>query len=379
VGVDAGAAQRGTVLVSQGEWRAVSRVGVRIETLERPGRPLEHDQRVRLYLGTREVMARVSLRHRKTLAPGEQGWGSLALEDPLVLRARDRGILRFYSPVTTIGGIRVCELDPPRAWADRVRGWETILEEDLGKAFAAAVRLTGPWGLGDEEAPIALGVAPQEIEQVAGESDTRWIGNRWYSTETWVDASDAVLRMVRELHATHRRSSAVSLESVRSSLANHFASDLIEACLREHIDTGRVTVTGPRVSLPGAGATLTASEEAHLTALGTALRGGGLQPPTVNDLEKALHIPRDLLDDLLRLLSDAGTTRAITPEIYVDSHALDGMTERVREIMAGGRIAEPTLFKQEFGLSRKYLIPLLEHLDSAGVTRRTPEGRVLAG
>jgi len=378
VGVDAGAAERGTVLDSEQAWRGVSRIGVRIETLAGPGRPLEHDQRVRLYLGTREVMARVMLLGGKTLAPGEPGWGTLMLEDSLVVRARDRGILRFYSPVTTIGGVRVCELDPPRAWESRVRGWEVILEGDPGEAFTAAVRLSGARGLSLEDAPIALGVAPHEIEQASAASHARSIGHRWYSAEAWADALAAVLGAVQELHATHRRSSAVSLESIRSSLAADFSGDLIEACLHDHIDGGRLTVNGPRVSLPGTGATLTASEDAYLAALRTALRGGGLQPPTVNDLQQALQIPRDLLDDLLRLLSDAGATRSITPEIYVDSDALADMTRRVREIMAGGEIAEPTVFKREFGLSRKYLIPLLEHLDSVGVTRRTPAGRVLA-
>lgn len=378
VGVDAGAAERGTVLVSAPAWRPVSRIGVRIETLTGPGRALEHGQRLRLYLGTREVMARVFLHDSKILTPGEPGWGTLSLEGPLVTRAGDRGILRFYSPVTTIGGVRVCELDPPRRWVDRVPAWRSILDGDTPEAFSAAVDLTGPWGLETTAAPIALGVSPEMIEVAAPKSGARSIGDRWYSPTAWTEGLAGVLRAVEQLHATHRRSASVSLQSVRSSLASAASTDLIEAALRDHIDHGRLTAAGPRVSLPGAGATLTAAEEVQLSALRGALREGGLQPPTVNDLQKALRIPRDVLDDLLRLLADAGDTRSITPEIHIDAGALAEMTDRVRRLMVDGEPAGPAVFKEEFGLSRKYLIPLLEHLDSAGVTRRTSEGRVLA-
>ncbi|MDX1390126.1 MAG: SelB C-terminal domain-containing protein, partial [Acidobacteriota bacterium] len=81
----------------------------------------------------------------------------------------------------------------------------------------------------------------------------------------------------------------------------------------------------------------------------------------------------------LRLLVARGAAVAVTPEIYVDTAALNEMAGSVRELLADGRPQPPTAFKERFGLSRKYLIPLLEHLDRAAVTRRVAEGRVLGG
>lgn len=379
VGVEAGDAARGTVLVSDPAWSLSERLGVRLEVLPACPRPIEDGQRVRLYLGTREVMARVYTAEGRPLAPGGCGWAVLALESPIVARARDRAIVRFYSPVTTIGGARVAELDAPRRWEGRVGAWEAILAGDPESAFGAAVELAGEDGLAAERTPIVLGLPPSAVPEAARYGRVRRLNGRWYSGRAWTSTLDRLLEVVADLHAADRRAPGVSLESVRSVAATAASPDLVEACLRHHLETGSLEAVGPRVALPGSGATLSESEREQMDRLRAALREGGLQPPTVSDLKRSLRIARDVLDDLLRLLAESDEIRSVTPEIHVDASALDEMISRVRGLMRPGEAAAPTVFKEEFGLSRKYLIPLLEYLDRAGVTRRTGEGRVLAG
>ncbi|MDH3734953.1 MAG: SelB C-terminal domain-containing protein, partial [Gemmatimonadota bacterium] len=181
------------------------------------------------------------------------------------------------------------------------------------------------------------------------------------------------------LHAADRRAAGVSIEAVRSALSSTRSAELVQACLEHHLTEGSLTASGPLVSFPGAGATLTPAEQAHFEALVNALAAGGLQPPTVNDLTGSLRVSRDVLDDLLRLLVGNGDACAVTPEIYVNAAAMEALGERVREMLSGGKIGTPKAFKDEFSLSRKYLIPLLEYLDRTGVTRRVSEGRILVG
>ncbi|MGH7539619.1 MAG: selenocysteine-specific translation elongation factor, partial [Gemmatimonadota bacterium] len=102
VGADPGDAPRGSVLVGDPAWHEVDRLGVCLRVLRRPGRSIEHGQRVRVYHGTREAMARVYLAAQEALPPGGEAWAVVALESPLVARVGDRFIVRFYSPVTTI-------------------------------------------------------------------------------------------------------------------------------------------------------------------------------------------------------------------------------------------------------------------------------------
>lgn len=378
VGVEPGESGRGNTLVADADWRPATRLAVRIESLAAPGRPLEDGQRIRTYLGTREVMARVYPEDGRTLSPGDAGWAVLALEEPLVARVRDRVILRFYSPVTTIAGGRIAELDPPRSRADRTDAWERILGDPPGPAFEALVGLRGLRGLGVAAAPVLLGRPPAAVAEAAVRSEAIELGGRWFAPRAREEAAADTLDIVRRQHELHRRAASVSREAVRSTLLERCHPALADDALQRLVDDGALISAGPALALPGHEPSLTPEERRALDALREAIRDGGLQPPTVDDLATGLALPRDLLDDLLRLLADEGEVRAITPEIHVRAAALDDMAGRVRTLLASGDPHPPTTFKEAFGLTRKYLIPLLEHLDRTGVTRRTGEGRVLA-
>ena len=67
----------------------------------------------------------------------------------------------------------------------------------------------------------------------------------------------------------------------------------------------------------------------------------------------------------------------VTADLYFDAGAISALRDRVARLLADGRSASPSEFRQTLEVSRKYLIPLLEHLDSMGLTRRRGDTRVL--
>lgn len=377
VGLSPADAERGSVLVEGSAWAPSTRLGVRLRALPGRERPLTHGQRLRVYLATREVMARLHTVDRAPIAPGEAAWAVLALEAPLLARARDRAILRFYSPVSTIGGARIAELDPPPGWPVRTAAWRDVLDGTAAEALGAAVRLEGLSGLAVGSAPIRLGRSGDALEGAVGEAGCVRIGPRWFPGRAMEEAMRAAEGAMAGLHAADRRAAGVSKEALRSALADVCDGALVEAALRRLLEEERLVENGPRLALPDHRPQLTEEEEIARNRLGALIAEGGLQPPLVSDLGRTLKLSRPLLDDLLRLLQEAGATRAVTPELHVSSGALDTLETRVRELLADGVPAPPTRFKDAFGLSRKYLIPLLEYLDREGVTRRGVEGRVL--
>lgn len=379
VGLDPAQAPRGSVLVSDSGWRESERLGARLRILERPGRSIEHGQRIRAYLGTRETMARALLPDKRGLQPGSTGWAMLILEDPLVARVRDHLVLRFYSPVTTIGGGKIAELEPPRRWEARTEAWASILDEDSQTAIRSAIRLRGTAGLSISDAPHATGRTPAAVA-AAGETGTglMLIGDTWFTEEALEQAVAETLDAVEQLQAIHRRAMGVSLGAIRARVRRSCAPELVDSAL-EHLSAGgAIHIDGPRVCLPGHEPRLSPSERDARDDLLGAITAGGLQPPTVGELGQSLRIGRDLLDDLLPLLQEEGRVVSITPEIYITSEEREELIARVRALLADGEVAPPTRFKEAFGLSRKYLIPILEYLDREAVTRRTGDGRVLA-
>ena len=109
------------------------------------------------------------------------------------------------------------------------------------------------------------------------------------------------------------------------------------------------------------------------------IEAGGIEPPGVGDILSRLDLERELLHDVLRLLTDRGVVVPISSDLYLSSATEHDLRVRARKLLEREGTAGPAAFKGEFRVSRKYLIPLLEHLDRTGLTRRVADGRQLTG
>ena len=116
-------------------------------------------------------------------------------------------------------------------------------------------------------------------------------------------------------------------------------------------------------------------EGVAVAELQAVLVAADLAPPSPTDLAAAIGVDRELLNDLLKLLVERGLAVRVTPEVFVMRSAEERARETIRRLARSGAVP-PGEFRQALGLSRKHLIPLLEYMDRAGVTRRTPEGRI---
>lgn len=381
VGVDPGRVQRGSTVVADTGWKGRQRLGVRLRCTRSVSRLIVHDQRVRIYLGTGEVMGRVLLPDGGALAPGDEAWACLRLEQPLTARARDRFILRFYSPVTTIGGGEVAELDPPPGWTARTEAWTAVLAGADEEVFAAVIRLAGGTGVVGSDLPMRCGLPPGRLERLADEAGEELLRIRdvWFDRMALADAGGHLRGELARLRDLDRRLPFVSLEALRTSGARAYAPELIDEAIAASARAGELIVDGPRVRLPTWRSELSPAESEARESVERAIRNGAMQPPTVSDLKKSLRLDRELLDDLLLLLTEDGIIVPITPEIYVARTVEREIIERTRAFLAPGEVVAPTAFKAVLEVPRKYLIPILEHMDRTGVTRRTAEGRELAG
>lgn len=379
VGLEPSDVPRGSVLVKDDVWTPSRRLGVRLRILARPPRDLEHGQRVRVYHGTREVMARVLLAGAEALPPGATGWGLLKLEEPLVARARDRFILRFYSPITTIGGGDVAEPRPRRRWRERVGSWRTVLDGSPVAAARAVVEAARGAGVAASELPWLTGVDPATIAALV-ESPPEGIlplEDRWFASCSLLAARAFLLERLAALHRERPRAPRASREALRAAGEERYAAALVDRALSQLSEAGRIVPEGPGVRLPDHRPSLDSRERELKRALLGRIAAGGAEPPTVDELAEGLPVERDLLHDLLVLLEEEGRIVAVTPDLYLTDEVLAELESRARGVLERHGVASPTVFKESFGVTRKYLIPVLEYLDRKGVTRRTGEGREL--
>ncbi len=381
VGVDRSQVGRGDTLTSDRVWQRTRYLDVELYVIPDSPWPLKHWQRVRFYVGTAETMARVVLYGRERLEPGECALLQLRLEKPVLARAGDRFVVRFYSPVSTVAGGVI--IDPwarrrGRASREATERLEAIAAADGTERLRRVIEGRGA-GVSAAELSILVGVAPTDLradlQTLSSEHAVREVGGRWYGEPALRAARETLLEMISAGHARNTGALGVSLESLRSGAAS--PAGLVNAVLADLEKEGAIRVEGSVAALADHVPRLTPDQEAIASAARTRIREAGFSPPPVRELAESLGIPPDRLLPILKFLLQRGELVAVTADLYYAPGAIIDIKERVKAILDQGQAATPSQLRQALGISRKYLIPLLEHLDATGFTQRSGEGRRL--
>jgi selenocysteine-specific elongation factor len=235
-----------------------------------------------------------------------------------------------------------------------------------------------PEGVELTELAILTGKGGEELEGVLcaleGRSLVRRLGERWFDGGAIEAAREEVLRALREGHRRRRSARGVGLEELRA--VSHRPKGVIDEALRELSEQGLIRLEGSVAALAGHVPALTERQEELAASALPAIRAGGLAPPGLADLATTLGVETGELMTVLSFLVREGRIVDVTPDLFLEREALEAAARRVVERLRAGA-ASPSELRELLGVSRKYLIPLLEHLDAQGLTRRTPGGRVL--
>ena len=375
VGVDKHELARGHVAVTGAGWQATTLIDVAAELLPTARRPLASRTRVRVHLGTAEVLARVV--QTPAIAPGERGLARLVLETSVVARGGDRFVLRSFSPVTTIGGGVV--LDPFTPSRTRLRRRRVAVEQGPAARLGVLAAEAGLTGLGTDTLAVRLGVSPGRVTAVIAEAEQSVLA----SPETVVDrqavvaAAGRLAEVLRRYHEEHPLDPGMSLQALRAAVGTPAPpSAVLDAVLDVGVKSGQLEVAGSVARRPRWRPALDARATDASDKLARRLVDARWQVPTVAELER--EFPGSPVRALLSHFARTGTAEPIDAERYAAKGALAEFRAALEAALAELGTATPAELRDRFGLTRKYLIPLLEWADRHGVTRRAGDARVLA-
>ena len=400
-GVDVSDIARGETAVTPGCFEATRRVDAVVDLL-RSARRLRHGARVRFHQGTSEVLGRVALGPGLgemagagdtpgELLPGGRAFVRLRLERPAVLTRGDRFILRAYSPPLTIAGGRVLDPQPLQAGirtaTARLR-LERLLDGDVvtdsaaqDRAIGVMVAERGIAGLPLAALVTRAGVSPEVVEEVTdrltASGTVRRIGDLIVEAAALAQARDRLIEMVTTFHASHPLSEGLPREEARQRLFRHGAPAVFEAALEELAGDGRLLVRD-HLALASHHVTLSPEETRASEAVQALLIGAGLRPPTPSSIREELGCDAAVLDRVLKLLVRQQRVVRVGALVF-DTAALETLKHDVRGLQTS--VAATTIdvgtFKERYGVSRKFAIPLLEYLDRERLTRRVGQQRIV--
>ena len=385
-GIDLDQVRRGDVVVPRGVFRATRAVDVRLDYLASAPRDLKHRATVRLHSATYEVPAQVILLDRDLLRPGESAYVQLRLKEPALLLSGDSYIIRAFSPQVTVGGGVTLDPFPPRRrrrgeealqlleafdTADHLRIIQLMVSQSLlsGITFDDLLLRSG-LPRKALEATLAALLANGEIVQMTREP-------RLFLAKSAVDALKRVV--VHDLTAfltANPLKEGMGKEELKSRLPRRsdgrFFTPLLTALERD----GLVVADREIVRLAGQSARPT-SVDGLTGQMAAFIAAGGAEPPTTKEIMERFRCDEKGVRDNLAILTRSGRIVRVSADLFYSADALNGLREKLTALLREKGEIIPTDFRERTDLSRKFLIPLLEHFDSEKVTIRVGDKRVL--
>jgi selenocysteine-specific elongation factor len=373
VGLGRQQASRGSVVVSHPGWRETASLDVLL-TLLPDARPLTQRSWVRLHLGTAEVLARVVPAGERIEPGAREELARLRLDGPILARWGDRAVLRAASPVTTVGGCWV--VDPyPAARPRRPAGASERATRDPGDRVRGLVALAGAEGVPVADLTVRLGLTPEAAARILAAVAHDGIvqtGDRLIPATAAVGARSLVLERLAAFHQAQPLLPGMPLEAFRKLVADPGLAAQVLATLEAASvvvqEKGAVRLVEYRPTIPAAHARVAQAMRAGLAAAG---------PEGQSAAEVAAQAAGAPGVEIAEFLVREGTVIRVGSDRYYDRQQLEGAARKVLGAIRSRGQVTPSEVRDILELTRKYLIPILEWMDSVGLTVRAGDARRL--
>lgn len=396
-GVDVSEVQRGQILAPFGKLRATQIFDATIELLKDAPKPLKSRARVRLHIGTNEILARVQvINQTNEIAQNDKDFVQFRLETPIVILPNERFIVRSYSPSRTIAGGKVIDafavkhrrkdfdfvrktlnqwLDA-EAISDKITQLRLTLE--TAKEFGATLEdLTAKTGW--REAILKTAIAANLEKKSVVQAENRFIARTPFDV-----LAQKTLDAVKSFHQREPLSKGILRETLREQVFAYLPSEVFRAILQTLENKQQIVSEKDFVRVSSYSQNLAPSDKILCDKLIDVYSKSGLEVPTLeNALSDAISntkITKEHARKIFQTLLDSGEIVRVTPEFYFNRQTLELLVSRVREFAVNktsDKLIDVNDFKEIAKVSRKYAIPLLEYFDREKITRREQDKRLV--
>lgn len=389
-GVDLEQLSRGQVIVPPGLCQPTRSLDVRFNYLASRSKALKSGAKGIFHLGSAIVNAQLTLLNADRLQPGEEAFARIRLQEPVAALQGQRFILRGFEAVSnagrTIGGGVVLDPDPPKRKRHTAQT-ESVLEalelaiqdpKHFHAGLVAIVQEHGLRGLKLTSLGLRLAKTPRQIENAVDKAVKSKallkIQDRCVSSEALQGLNASIFELIDQFHREHPFKAGISLNELSSRIGKRVPSSFIERAAKSLVGMKKLAHQSEgyhRLDHRPFGAAGGAAKKTVMATL-TAAR---LAPPSLAQLQAQAMIDAKSLREMLATLVKTEEVIRVTPALYFESNAFFGFQQQVLEFLKSEGGITTAQAKTLTGLSRKYLIPLLECLDKRRVTVRVGEVR----
>jgi selenocysteine-specific elongation factor len=356
--------------------------------LESNKKQLKNRTRVRIHIGTAEIMGRIVLLEDEELEPGSKANVQLLLEEQVGSWPGDRFVVRNYSPVYTIGGGVIFNSSPRKRRRfkavnkDIFQVYRDNMPEDL---VQLCLKESGYNGLTFDKLAVKMGVFGKKLKKIL---QTPLSARKILVIETekqrMIDSGifeNLAKKAITELTSFHTQNplkAGLSKEELRTRLYRGLDQRLFQFLLHDLLKRQKIMQDQAVIRLAGHQVSLKEGEESLRQELTAFYQKAGLAPPTIKEVQAAFaKDPQSLVKEVMALMTADNTLVKVTEDLYFHAPPLENLQNQLKEFLQKEEEIDTPAFKTMTGLSRKFSIPLLEYFDKIKVTIRVGDKRIL--
>ncbi|WFA09513.1 selenocysteine-specific translation elongation factor [Tissierella sp. Yu-01] len=379
---------RGSVIASVDSMKDSMMIDVKVKLLKSIDRVIENRTRLHLYIGTQEILCRIVLLDRDELNPGEETYAQLRLEEKIVSKRGDKFILRFYSPMYTIGGGIILEPNAMKKKRYDDRAIEDLRIKESGDSkeiLEKLIQIKSNEFLSvtdiSKETSMLEDVIICDINKLVDEGKVILLSTSKELYPIHIRYFDSIKQsIINEVTAYHKKFNlrvGIPKEELRSKIFDKSKPKVADQILHMLLEQRVIEQNNDLIKLSDFEIVYSKEQHKIKNYILEKLNSVEYLPPRKDDLAFELRIDRDEVEEVLNALMNDDTIIKINEEIILLTNSYDKALKLLKEhIRTNGNVTIGD-FRDVLGTNRKVALGLLEYFDQLRITKRDGEKRTL--
>ena len=373
--------RRGCVLAPKNSMKNTDLLDVKLTVLEDSMRILTNHERLHLYTGTSEILCRAVLLDKEQIGPGEEGLVQLRLEEEIAVKRGDRFVVRFYSPMETIGGGIVLEPNPVRKKRFDAQAIEELKKKEsgsLGDVMELQIKEHGDTMITLAELAKVMAHSVDELKEYLEEleeSGTIFVFPMKKDTYLWHRDSEFAVRQkieetLQKYHSEHPYRYGMKKAEIHNTFLKKIKPNIFDAYIERMTEENVYGRREEYLSLPGYEVPKDAMYLQTEKLIEDTFEKAGYDFVRFSEIDFG-KIPRQTAEDVVLMMIDEGKVLRINEEMFTMKHLMDEAKEKIQDHLKEENLITIAQVRDMFSTSRKSAKPILEYMDSIKVTKKT--------
>lgn len=373
--------RRGCVLAPKNSMKNTDLLDVKLKVLEDSMRILTNHERLHLYTGTSEILCRAVLLDKEQIGPGEEGLVQLRLEEEIAVKRGDRFVVRFYSPMETIGGGIVLEPNPVRKKRFDAQAIEELKKKEsgsLGDVMELQIKEHGDTMITLAELAKVMAHSVDELKEYLEEleeSGTIFVFQMKKDTYLWHRDSEFAVRQkieetLQKYHSEHPYRYGMKKAEIHNTFLKKIKPNIFDAYIERMTEENVYGRREEYLSLPGYEVPKDAMYLQTEKLIEDTFEKAGYDFVRFSEIDFG-KIPRQTAEDVVLMMIDEGKVLRINEEMFTMKHLMDEAKEKIQNHLKEENLITIAQVRDMFSTSRKSAKPILEYMDSIKVTKKT--------